>query len=382
MSLPNIFATQSGNVTASELDANFNAVGNMGLYRCTATGTNTITLTPATNQPAVSAYAGNLGVFFVAANTSTGPVQAQVGILPEIPVYNQDGTIAGANSILANSAYTMFYEASLNTGAGGWQLAQTPAAAQSNVVNNSISGFLPSGITGTSTTAALSVSAGQASDSTNTTYINEASTLAWSVTNGNNINGYQGGTTLPNSSNIHFFVVSGTSGIGLFASTSLTPTLPTGYTLYRRIFSLRTSGTGVLTAGTAIETNGGGLKFVLATSIADISATSSTTAVVAPLPSVPGDVRMEVCGLAGQVTATSATTLFSSLDAADVAPTLGTAAAPYYTAASNSSSGSGSNYIQLTTDGNAATAGRIRYRSTSAIPIIFVTQAYIDYRRA
>lgn len=381
MSLPFNFATESGNQPAAQLDTNFVAVGNMGIYRCTATGSNVLTLTPNPNQPEVTAYADDMAFFFIAAATSTGTIQAQVGVLPDLPVYDQDGSATGANSITVAGAYIAFYQSSLNGGTGGFQLVQTPPSSQLSLVSNSITGFVPSSIAGTSTTATLSVSAGQATDSTNMVYINEASALPWAVANGNVINGFQGGTTLPNSSNIHFFIVTGTAGTGLFASTSITPTLPTGYTLYRRIFSLRTSGTGVLTAGTAFEINGGGLKFVLATSTADINVTSSTTAVIAPLPSVPGDVRMEACGLAGNITSTSSFTLFSSLDAADVAPTVA-AAAPYYTASANANVASGTNYVQITTDGNAATAGRIRYRSSAAVPILFITQNYVDYRRS
>jgi hypothetical protein len=106
------------------------------------------------------------------------------------------------------------------------------------VAYNSIAGCLPTAISGTHTTAAVTISSGQATDSTNAAYITCAG-YSWAVSNGNAINGYAGGTTLPNSSTIHFFICNGASGTGSFASTSLTPTFPTGYNTYtRRVFSL------------------------------------------------------------------------------------------------------------------------------------------------
>lgn len=162
-------------------------------------------------------------------------------------------------------------------------------AAASAVTYGSISGYLPTSQTFSSNTvSSMTISAGQAADSTNAVYIT-GGTFSWNITNGNAINGYQGGTTIPNSSTIHFFVCTGGSGTGSFASTSLTPTLPSGYnTSYRRIFSLRSNSSGVLLAGAATEIEGGGYKYALTTAVLDQNATSANgTPSLTTITSVP-----------------------------------------------------------------------------------------------
>src|SRR5579872_747885 len=115
MALPFIFATQpTGNVPASDLDTNYNAVGALGIFRCTAAGTNSITLTPIANQPTIAAYTNNLGFWFVAAATSTSTVNIQVGSFASLPLYDKSGNAAGAGSLIANYLYVAYYISSLN----------------------------------------------------------------------------------------------------------------------------------------------------------------------------------------------------------------------------------------------------------------------------
>jgi hypothetical protein len=140
------------------------------------------------------------------------------------------------------------------------------------------------------------VGSGQAADSTNAAYITSAG-YSWAVSNGNAINGYQGGTTLPNSSTIHFFVCSGGSGTGSFASTSLTPTLPTGYsTYYRRIFSLLTGSGGSPLNMTVFEAEGGSYYAYFATDIQNVSSGSLTTTPSNITVSVPNGLRAQWIG--------------------------------------------------------------------------------------
>src|SRR5581483_6624956 len=98
-------------------------------------------------------------------------------------------------------------------------------------------------ISGSSTTAAFAISSGQASDSTNATYITCAG-YSWAASTGNAINGtYAGSSTLAASTTYHVFICSGASGTGSFVSASLTPTVPSGYNTYsRRIGSFQTNG--------------------------------------------------------------------------------------------------------------------------------------------
>lgn len=126
MSLPTTFSgLAAGNYPASLLDGNYNAVGNMAIYRCTAAGTNAITLTPISNQTPLAAYANNLAFWFIAPSTTSGAVTAQVGALPFINVYNQDGTAAGTGNIVSGAAYVGYYISTLNSGAGGIQIDNT-----------------------------------------------------------------------------------------------------------------------------------------------------------------------------------------------------------------------------------------------------------------
>ncbi|MGH6967671.1 MAG: hypothetical protein ACREEN_01010 [Stellaceae bacterium] len=169
-------------------------------------------------------------------------------------------------------------------GAGGsWvsSASVTPAA---------ITGFLPTSISGTNTTAAVTIGAGNATDSTAAAAIKTTGNTSWAVSNGNAINGYSGGTTLPNSSNIHFFMCSGSSGTGSFASTSLTPTFPTGYNTYaRRIFSTITNSSGTMIAGYANEIAGGAMQFNKAAYTYDWNSTASTGPALLAL-SIPGGI--------------------------------------------------------------------------------------------
>lgn len=285
MALPTVFANLSaGNQPIALLDTTLNALGAMGVQACTATGTNIITLTPAANQTTVAAYANYLLFGFVAANSTGGAVTLLVGALAALPVYRIDGTQAGSGDITAGVYYIVAYNSALNAGGGGFALVganKLPASATFAAIN----GLLPSAIVSTnSTTCTITISAGQATDSTNATVLAGGS-FSWSVANGNAANGFQSGTTLPNSTTIHFYICNGASGTTSFASTSLTPTLPTGYTTYyRRIFSLFTDTAGRLlgTVGngaSVTEIMGGGLLFWYTTQILDVNqgATSTTT---------------------------------------------------------------------------------------------------------
>ena len=241
-----------------------------------------------------------------------------------------------------------------------------------------ITGFLPTAISGTSTTAAITFSAGQAIDSTGVAVLAKTSTTSWAVSNGNAINGYQGGATLPNSSTIHFYFCVGSSGSGFFASTSLTPTIPSGYTTYfRRAVSLPTNASGVLLGTPAIETSGGAALIYLATQILDINATAPTANRTLAAISVPTGIKVRVLGRGGPTSTTANTVIFTSPDEADVAPASSTTTVPGYDAVSTSTIGAGTMQPFLTTD----TSGRIGYRGTVAVSIGWTTRGWVDFRR-
>lgn len=198
---------------------------------------------------------------------------------------------------------------------GTWAAVSNPPAF------NSIAGFLPSSIAGTSTTASFTLSAGQAADSTNAAYITKSNTTSWAASNGNAINGTDAGSsTLANSTTYHIFACSGGSGTGCFVSASLTPTLPTGYTTYkRRVGSFTTDGAGAPLPYTAIESSGGGVINWLTTQVLDISTTTLGTSQTLYALSVPTGVKVRplgtwVCGTVSQAI------IVLSPDQTDVAP--------------------------------------------------------------
>jgi len=258
--------------------------------------------------------------------------------------------------------------------------------SNSVVMYNYIAGLLPSSITGTSTTASITITSGQAADSTNAAMLTGGS-FSWAVSNGNAINGYQGGTTLPNSSTIHFFICSGNSGTGSFASLSLTPTLPSGYnTYYRRIFSLKTNGSGALIAGTALETEGGSLLFWLATQVLDISVTNLGSTRTLYTLTVPGGIKVQPIYRASSGL-TAATIIFTSGDETDVAPAASVGPGGFALVPGCDLNPTASGGIDLYVNASGVittnTSGQIGARaSTTAIDLYWVTRGWKDFRRA
>lgn len=80
MAYPTTFATlPAGNNPASLLDTMFAIVGGMGNIQCTASGANTIVLTPVANMPTVSAYSALQTFSFQAVGPNTGAVTVNAG---------------------------------------------------------------------------------------------------------------------------------------------------------------------------------------------------------------------------------------------------------------------------------------------------------------
>lgn len=241
-------------------------------------------------ETALAVNVGTAGAFVVNGGALGTPSSGVVTNLTGTASININGTVgattpaAGNFTTLGASGNVQFN--GLGTGVVANALCQDSSgnvissgagvdcyATGTSITKESIAGFLPTAISGTSTTAAVTISAGQAADSTSATYISASGSTSWAVSNGNAINGYAGGTTLPNSSTINFFMCSGGSGTGSYASTSLAPTCPAGYATYqRRIFSLVTSSTGALLPGNATEVSGGALEFDLSTVVVDVNA--------------------------------------------------------------------------------------------------------------
>lgn len=267
-----------------------------------------------------------------------------------------------------------------------WGTVATP------VLYNYCTGLFPSGMSAnTSTTVALTVSAGQASDSANSVLFSGGA-FSWAITNGNAVNGYAGGSTLPNNSNIHFFAIASstdTGWTGSFADTSLTPTLPPGYSggKYRRIFSLKTNGSGAFKFNApAIEIEGGGLIINLDTPVLDINTTTLGTAqTLFALGSVPTGVRMSPLYEVNTPTNSSSVILRSG-DEVNVAPSAFAATGFITAPGADLMASTGTTDVApiardgaLITDTSAQIGARANAASTA---LYLVIRGYKDFRRA
>lgn len=240
-----------------------------------------------------------------------------------------------------------------------------------------ISGLLPSAMAGANTTATMTISAGVASDSTGALYIPLSSPASWAVANGNAANGYQGGTTLPNSSTIHMFVCQGGSGVTTFASLSLTPTCPTGFaSFFRRIFSFVTTGAGAPIPFIANEVDGGGMLAYLATQTLDINAaTASTVSRTLYTLNVPGGIKVRWAGRA-ESDGAGALCLVTSPDETDVAPSASVAPLFAWTF--------GASFQAAWESGPTVTntSGQIGIRCSAAGTLHLATRGWVDGRRS
>lgn len=124
MAFPIIFANlPTGIQPLSYFDTMFNTVGNMGTIFCTATGSNTVALTPIANMPTVASYTNYQAFGFVASAASTGSVTLNVSGVGALPAYAADASTQLSNGSISAGVYYLFaYNSALNTGSGGFQL--------------------------------------------------------------------------------------------------------------------------------------------------------------------------------------------------------------------------------------------------------------------
>jgi hypothetical protein len=272
MALPVVFATQpTGNVLASGLDSNFNAVGALGTIPCTTSGTNAITLSPSGSVPTVSSYVTFQLFSFIAAATTTGSVTIQVNALTFLPLFLSDGvTQAGSGTLLSGSFYVIAFNQALNTGVGGFQII-TPTATPT-IFRGYLAGLTLSN-DGTTPNTVIDVSAGVATDSTNTLVMNAptAQTINCATTGAGGLDT----GSLAASTWYHAFLIGKTNGVvSTLASTSVSsPTMPTGYTLLRRLGSFKTNSSSQIIA----FIQDGDYFWWKTPNTDDVSTTSSTT---------------------------------------------------------------------------------------------------------
>lgn len=226
----------------------------------------------------------------------------------------------------------------------------------------------------------ITISTGKARDSAGAKTLALSSAITkqidatWVV--GSDMGGLFSGTVAADTT-YHFFIIEQDSDglIDAGFDTSLTAAnIPTGYTAFRRVFSILTDSSSNILAFDAFETEGG-LYIDLDSKIADINTAALGTTVTNLTMTVPQDIQVLVHFSAHIVqSAVGQVLIFTSSHQADQAVT--TANADMSTAAV--SSRSVADFFRITD-----TSGRIRYRSSVSAVTSFDVQTigWIDYRR-
>lgn len=325
MTLPNIFGPQSGNINLSALDANFAQIGLGIIYPCTATGTNTVALTPLSGWPSFNTYTNNLAFIFNAANTSTGTITVNVAGVGALNLYLPDGvTQAASGSLASGKTYVIVYVSTLNSNAGGF-LIISPNTTGLTVIRSYLAGLTLSN-DGVSPNTVLDVAAGTCADSTNAAMINLGAftkSTGGSWVAGSGSNGMGQGLTIAATTWYHVFAIINGGAADVYFDTSVTAAnKPTSTTAFRRLGSFLTDGSSHIVAFVQDGDN-----FWWAAPVApSVTATNpGTSAVTRGLTGIPTGVVVQAIlqiivensGVAG-----AAFAYFSDLTTNDVAPSL------------------------------------------------------------
>ncbi len=257
MTLPVIFGPETA-AQMSQLDTNFAAVGALTTIQCTATGTNSLVLTPAANQPAVAGYGlpNPLKFGFPAAATSTGAVSLEIGSLGNLPVYTINGVQATSGTLVSGNYYEVTYTtgAIYNSGNGAWVLSSyQPSTGLVVVAGSAIHGLKMTNNAGTPNTK-IDFSFQQAC------LVNATGTPAYlgilsatiDLTTGTVASAANGmdGESRPASGWVYLYAIStgsGMAGLGTLTSPLAgPPTLPAGYSYYAFVGAMYCDGSSNL----------------------------------------------------------------------------------------------------------------------------------------
>lgn len=135
------------------------------IIQCTASGTNTIVLTPLSGQPTISGYEDGQLFGFVTPNTSSGSVTIQYQSLTALPAYTLALSVAASGDFVADTYWIVTYSSVLNSGTGGFQqVASLPSSVSASTVSYSPT---TSGQPASVNTAQLAIDAGFSTVSNN-----------------------------------------------------------------------------------------------------------------------------------------------------------------------------------------------------------------------
>lgn len=257
MTLPTIFGPLTA-ATGAELDADFAAVGALGAQQCSATGTNSIVLTPAANQPAAIGYGlpNPIKFGFTAPATTSGSVTLEVGALGFLPVYTINGVQATSGTLVSGNYYEVTYTTGslYNAGAGAWVLSSYQSGTGLVVVAGSaVRGLsIVNNVATPSTKIDISFQQAALVSATGTPAFLGILSATIDLTTGtvtSTANGMDG-ESRPASGWVYLYAISTGSGMaGLGTTTSPLsgpPTLPAGYTYYAYLGAMRCDGSSNL----------------------------------------------------------------------------------------------------------------------------------------
>ncbi len=138
------FANNTTNQLAA-LDANTATLSAAAPIPCSSSGTNTVVLTQNTGAliPSIpiTAYSQNMLFTAVCVGTNTGSVTAAVGALSALNVYKDSSAgpaLLTGGEIIINNAFSLLYDAALNSGAGGFHLTSSTQAASTPISPSSV----------------------------------------------------------------------------------------------------------------------------------------------------------------------------------------------------------------------------------------------------
>lgn len=257
MALPTTFGPLTA-ATGAELDNNFAAVGALATQQCTATGTNSIVLTPVANQPTVNGYGlpNPLKFGFPAPASTSGAVTLEVGSFGFLPVYTINGVQATSGTLISGNYYEVTYTtaALYNSGNGAWVLSSyQPATGVTAVSAPSVNALSITNNAGTPSTK-IDVSIGRSClvSAVGAPAFVASGTFTIDLTTGtvtSTANGMDG-ESRPASGWVYLYAIStgsGVAGLGtLTAPTAGAPTLPAGYSFYAYLGAMFCDGSSNL----------------------------------------------------------------------------------------------------------------------------------------
>lgn len=397
--------TSANAITGAQLPTSSQVQNNLGYAVDTGTSNNYV-IAPSITYTALSE---GQEVFFRAITANTGASTLTLNGLTAISLTNPDGTALSSSQIAVGTIYRAIYNANstrfelafsgpnvdanpllknstdptkqvnFNLGSLTTATTRTITIQDKNLILAGLSdiviprGFIAGATLSTSgASSTMTISSGQATDSTNSVAINLAASIGkttanWTVGTGNG--GLDTGA-IANSTWYYFYLIrrpdTGVVDV-IFSLSSFSPTLPTNYTQYRYIGAGFTNGSGQWTGFTQV-----GDEFTWSTPILDFSAIGSTTAVTLTC-SVPRGRKVKL--LASVYTGQIAVYL-SDLSNSDLAPS--NTVVPLSTAYSNGVAGQITIYpASVWTN----TSAQIRYRNDSAVNTWrLATNGWVDLR--